>query len=140
MVTNYETEGQSIEFSPKFSVGELSCSTGKSSTALHYPYLSASKPWILCQPFCRASPQKAPNCFGKKLGEVRRKFGLTLGRCIADLAMMTCPLLVLKEGLPRVFSPRKAPPTVKSMFRREIMQRRGRVRKVRERIPFVVYV
>jgi len=41
VVTNCEIGGQSIEFSPELSVGELSCSMGQSLTTLHLPPISA---------------------------------------------------------------------------------------------------
>ena len=122
MVKDCKTGRRSTEFSPQLSMGQLSCSTGKSSTPYTYPYLYSLKPQILCQQFCHASPLTTPNLFRKEAqwGRTEARTYVWLTHCWSSDDNVSSPRH-LQEGLPRVSFPRQIPPMIKSVFRREIM-------------------
>ena len=68
MVANCETGGWSIDFSPELSVGELSCSTDKSSTALHLPLSLRFEALDLVTTILPCFPTNGAKLFRKETG------------------------------------------------------------------------
>ena len=122
MVTNCETGGRSVEFSPKLSVGEFSCSTSKSSTTLHLPLSLRFEASDLASTILPRFPTDDAKLFRKETGWGRTEAQtyVWLTQCwYGDDDVFS--IRDLQEGLPWVFFLMKAPPTVKSIFRREII-------------------